>query len=169
MKGHNFHHKVLIGAALKPQSVISSSNSGVAAGETIKEPWNYGNQLSFILMGGTFAASADGSCKIQGQKRSDDSWVTLKEKDGATDLQFTVTLLDNGGGLDGDSAGKVALGTIPMSKLDAVTYKAIRIYFVETGGGAMLVAAPYIISELLSEPSGTVDDLFSKVFDLTGT
>lgn len=155
LKGNNFFHNNKTGTALQPQSV---SNTTVA-GETIVEPWRIGRQITFILLGGAFASSANGACTVQGLRRDDGTtWEALKESDGTTDLEFTATALDDGGALEGDRL----LGTIDMGDIDGETYEAIRLSFEEDATAAMLVGAAYVISDLYARPSGDTDDLFSK-------
>lgn len=153
MKGKNFHHHNIVGLAVAPKDY----NGVATVGATIKEPWTKGRQLSFILIGGAFASSASLTCVVQGQKRSDDSWVTLKEHDGSTDLEFTQTKLDDTAEIEGGAL----LGTIPLNTIDVETYKALRL--LPTGSAhSQIFGASYIISDLYTSPSGQEDDLFSK-------
>ena len=156
MRGNNFHHANSVGLALASQSVSNTTVNG----ETISEPWRTGRRISFLAVGGAFAASASGRLKVQGLQRADGStWENLKESDGTTDLEFTAASLDDGGA--GENA--VLLGTLPMAKLDATTYKAIRVTFQSEGAQAMLMGVAYVISELYERASGQSDDLFSKI------
>lgn len=150
----NFHHEHLVGLALAPQSITSAT----ANGPDIKEPWTKGDQLVLLLLGGAFAANADGAVRIQGKKRSDGTYVTLTDKNSAT-LQFTVTLLDDAGGAE----SAAVLGTIPLGAIDNETYSALRVVAQESGGGAMLLGVGYIIAGLRNKVSGQTDDLFAKL------
>jgi len=155
MKGNNFFHDAFCGVALVPQSVTNTS----AVGVTIKEPWTRGRQIAFLLMGGAQAATVDGKMEIQGLQRDDGTtWATLKEYDGSTDLEFTVTLLDDAG----DFENGLVLGTIPLSHVDSETYSAIRVKYTEGGNAASLICVGYVIYDLFEKPSGMTDDLFSK-------
>lgn len=155
MKGNNFHHANEPGLALAPQSVTNTTVNGAE----IKEPWTRGRQISFILLGGAFAATVDGALVIQGLRRDDGStWEALKEYDGSTDLAFTETLLDDGGGAE----NAAVLGTVPLSDVDAETYKSMRVSFTESGNAAALIGVAYVISDLYRRPSGATDDLFAK-------
>lgn len=156
MKGSNFHHQVILGQALKPQTL----NGATVNGGAITEPWRKAKQIAFIVNGGDFATNFDLRLKIQGLRRSDGTtWETLKEADGVTDLEFTATKYDNGG------AGEAAaiLGTMPLNDTDGKTYKALRIQSVEAGSANGIVGISYLLFELRKKPSGQVDDLFAKV------
>ena len=151
---HNFFQHNKVGVALVPQSVTNTTVNGA----TITEPWKLGRQISFIALGGAFAATVDGELKLQGQRRSDSGWEDLKEVDGTTVLRFTDTLLDDGGALENGAA----LGTLEMKRVDATTYKALRLVFTEAGNAAALVGAAYVISELLEMDSNATDELRDK-------
>lgn len=155
MFGHNFHHHNVTGVALVPQSV----NNNTANGAAISEPWRIGRQLSFILIGGAFGTAVTGTMKVQAQQRSDGSWVQLKAKDGVTDLQFDAALLADASSLENGSA----LGTLDLARLDADTYKAIRLVYVNAVAQAVLIGAAFVISGVFSTPSGQADNLFSKL------
>ncbi len=153
MKGHNFFHQVVAGLAIPPQSIANATVNGTA----IVEPWSKGRQLVFHLLGGAFAASADGLCKVQVQKRSDSSWVDWLNAAG-TLVQFPAAKLDDAGELENGEL----LGTIPLTDVDSGTYKAMRLVFIAQHATAtQLIAAGYLIFDLRSEPSGQVDELFA--------
>lgn len=159
MKGHNFHHKTVTGLALVP-TTINSGGTATITGATIVEPQQVGRQISFILIGGAFASSSSVTVVVQGQKRSDSLWETVKDKGGSVDLQFTATLMDDAQQLE---AGRI-LGTVPLNYWKADTYKAIRLLATADAAADALVGAVYIISDLYKEVSGMTDDLFDKLF-----
>lgn len=154
LKGNNFFHATVTGNAVDPQSI---SNATVA-GNTISEPWKTGRQISFLLLGGDFAATGSLTVDVQGQRIDTGAWENLKEDDGTTDLEFTQTSMDDGGTLENGSL----LGTIDVSRLDGTTYKAIRLNVTEENTAACLFGAAYVISDLYAHVSGETDDLFSK-------
>lgn len=156
--GHNWQHSNKPIAHIVPKSVTNTT----AAGDWIVEPWKLANQLTFLFMGGAWAATVDGSAVIQGRKRSDGSAVTLKEKDGVTNLALTATYLDDAG------AGENGLipGTIPLEDIDSETYDAVRMLYTEAGNAAALICVVAILSGFKERPSGTTDDLFSKAHQL---
>jgi hypothetical protein len=155
MKGQNFHHANVVGLALATQSLSAATGTGA----TISEPWRIGRQISFIAVGGAFAASASGRLRVFGLSRSDGTtWVALKENDGTTNLEFLPTLYDDAG----LGEGAALLGTIPLSDVDGTTYEAIRVTFESEGAQAMLIGIAYVISDLHEYPSGQVDYLFDK-------
>lgn len=154
MKGNNFFEAVLLEKCIQPQTVTSATVNGA----TIAEPWRKGRQISFIAQGGTFATNANGQLKLQGQKRSDGTYANLLDKDGNV-LEFDATILDDAGALE---AG-IALGTVDFGKIDVDTYKGIRVVFIESGGGAMLIGVVGVISDLIRHPSNQTDYLFSKL------
>lgn len=154
MKGNNFFEAVILEKCIQPKSCVSETVNGA----TILEPWRKGRQISFIAQGGVFAANANGQLKLQGQKRSDGSYANLLDKDGNV-LEFDPTILDDTGALE---AG-VALGTIDFSKIDVDTYKGIRVVFIESGAGAMLISVVGVISDLIRHPSSQTDYLAAKL------
>lgn len=161
MKGNNFFHRVTHSSDATPFVALApvTLNSGATAsanGNTIKEPWKKGRQLSFIAILGAIAAGSVLSLKVQGQKRSDDTWATLKEADGVTDLIFTAT------GLADNDDGKGVIGTLDLTRIDGTTYKAIRVLAANAAAFDALIGVAYVIFDLLRHPSGTVDDLFYK-------
>ena len=154
MKGNSLVHATKSGLALAPQSV----NNGTVNGPTISEPWKHGRQIVFTFLGGVWAATVDGIAKIQRLLRSDMStWDDLPNAAGA-DLEFTQTLLDDTG--DGESA--IIRGTLDLTAIDATTYAAIRLVYIEGGSAAALVGALYEIFDLYTHPSGDTDDLWAK-------
>lgn len=149
----NFHHSHLIGLALAPQSV----NNAVVNGAAIAEPWSLGRLLSFILIGGAFGTAATGTLIVQGLKRSDGTtWEALKDKDNAT-LAFPVADLADAGPLE---AGAI-LGSVPLGRVDGITYKSVRLVYDNDVAVAVLIGAAYVISDLYAEPSGQADHLFA--------
>ncbi len=153
--GKNFHHNHKSYLALKPKSVTNTTHEG----ETISEPWKIGHLLTFLFLGGAFAATVDGAIVIQGLKRSDGTtWEALKDKDG-NNLVVTPTKLDDGGALENG----IIVGSIPTEDIDSGTYMAVRAHYTESGNAAALVAGAAIITGLRDVPSGDTDDLLSKV------
>lgn len=154
MNYKNIFHVTKSGLALAPQSVASATVNGA----TIQAPWSYGNQIRFLLLGGAFAAGSSGRVKVQGQRIDDDSWEALKEYDGTTDLEFTVTALDDAGALENGYLS----GTLDLARVDVETYQAIRLTATAENANAQLFAAAYEIFELYETPSGGTDDLWTK-------
>jgi len=152
--GRNFFETIVHGAALGPLSL----NNSVGTGATIATPWKIGRQISFLLVGGDFAAGGALTVEVEVQQISDDAWVNQPEGDGTTDLEFTLAEIADTGTLEDGTL----LGTIDLSDIDGNTYKAIRLLVTETATQAVVVGAAYIISDLYKHPSTTVDDLFSK-------
>lgn len=142
--------------AIPAQSIANATVNGAE----LKEPWTKANQVAIVFLGGAFATSASGRLFVQGKKRSDASWVTLKQWDGTTDLEFTATKLDDAG--DGES--KSLLGTIDVSRLDSETYSAIRVIFTaEHASATQLVAVGYLLTDMHARPTAQVDELWSKM------
>lgn len=139
---------------LKPQAVTS----GTANGPWITEPSSIGSHLLVILLGGVFAAVANGAAVLQGKKRSDGTAANLVGHDG-TSLVFTATKLDDGGELE---TSGIVVGTIPLEYVDN-DYSAVRLSVTEDGGAAMNIAAVGVICNLRDMPSGLTDDLIAKI------
>lgn len=153
MKGNNFFHANKVGIAIAPVSIAS----GAATAVVISEPWKLGEQLTFILQGGAFAAGATATCVVQGLLRSDGStWEAHKNAVG-TDIAFAPAKLAKGGALENG----VLIGTIPVIDLDSSKYKAIRLLFTAGTANAQLIGASYVISELRRVPSVMADELFA--------
>ena len=150
----NFHENVEVGLALLPQVVAAVAKSGA----TILEPWKKGRTLSFILLGGAMTTDDALTITLQGQKIADDSWAALTDLDGDT-LTFTTTKTADAAALDSGSL----IGSIPLSKIDGDTYKAVRIVAVNGVAQNVILGAAYVISDLYSAPSSMTDDLLSKV------
>jgi hypothetical protein len=157
MRGNNFQHKVLAGVALVPQSVGQATVNGA----TISEPWKKAKQISFILIGGVFGTAVAATCKVQGLRRSDGTtWDNLKQWDTTTDLGFTASKLADAAELENG----YLLGTLDLTQLDGVTYKALRLQYIQaTGSVTALMGAAFVLSDLYVEPGGQADDLFSKM------
>jgi len=158
LHGRNFFHAHLVQLAVAPQSIASAATVN---GQTVVEPWNWGRQLSIILLGGAFGATTSLAVTVQGLKRSDGTtWEALKESDDVTNLAFTPTLLDDATIIENG----YLMGTIDLGDVDSEVYEAIRISVTENGGGAnaVLFAAVYVIADLYARPGGEVDDLFYK-------
>jgi hypothetical protein len=155
LKGNNFHHANLLGIALPAQSV----NNTTVNGSAIKEPWRTGRQITFIWVGGAFAASSTGRLRIQGLKRSDGTtWETLKEFNGSTDLEFTPTDFDDTKAAENG----VLIGTIDLGFVDGEKYKHLRVTLQAEDANAILGGVAYCISDLYQKPSGQADNLFAK-------
>lgn len=149
----NFQHSHLCGLALAPQSV----NNAVVNGAEIKEPWSLARQLTFIVTGGAFGTAATGTLKVQGLKRSDGTtWEALKDKDG-NDLAFPVADVADAGPLENGCV----IGTLPLGRVDGVTYKSVRLVYDNDVAVAVLIGASYVLSDLYVEPSGQADRLFA--------
>lgn len=162
MVGKNFFHRQYVGLALAAQSIAAAATVN---GADITEPQRKGRQITFILTGGAIAANGSLQVLIKGKKRSDGTYVTLKKKDGTTDLEFTATLMDDATQLENG----VIIGTLDMGDVDWETYGGLRLTAIEnggSGGGAVLLAASYVISDLFTEPSGMTDDIFAKAHQL---
>ncbi len=155
MKGNNYHHKVITGAAIVPQSIANQAATAVAIPDSTLRK---GRQLAFRLLAGAFATSATATCSVQGQKRADDAWENLKNGAG-TDIAFTASELADGGALE--VAGQF-LGTVPVSEIDLAKYKAVRLLFTATHATAtMVVAASFTLFDLYDVSGGQVDKLFA--------
>jgi len=157
LRGNNVHSNVVLGNAIPAQSIANATVNG----STILLPWKTGRQLSFLFVGGAFAASASGRLRIQQRAKVAGTWSTMKENDGTTDLEFTVALLDDAG--TGENG--LLLGTLDLSRVDGATYDAIRVTFeAEHATATQLVAVAYMISDLYSRPSSQTDDIRAKTF-----
>jgi len=153
MKGNNFHHKVTVGQSLAPQSVTNTTVSG----NPIVEPQKTSRQIAFIMQGGAFAATVDGSFTLQGRLRSDGAtWQTLKDKDG-NNIVLAGAVYDDGGALENGAL----LGTLRTDAYDTATYEAVRIQFTEGGNAAALVAVAHVLFDQRELPSGQEDKLFA--------
>lgn len=151
-RGNNFHHANGFGVALVPQSVSNATVSGPA----IAEPWKIGRQLVFLMLGGAFAATVDGSFTIQGLQRDDGTtWATLLDGSGAA-LVLDGAKYNDAGALETGAL----LGTLPLSDVDSTTYKSVRIQFTEGATAAALVAVGYVIADLYDRASGSTDEIF---------
>lgn len=155
MPGRNPFHANKHGVALVPQSV----NNATADGATILEPWKHGRWITFIFIGGAWAATVDGQLEVHGLLRSDGTtWEPIVGADGSTTLAFLVTALDDGGlGENG-----ALIGSLDLTHIDGSTYKAIRLEYAEGGSAAALVGAAYYISGLYTEPGGDTEYLYAQ-------
>lgn len=153
MKGNNFHHKVTLGQSLAPQSVTNTTVSG----NPIVEPQRTARQIAFILQGGAFAATVNGTFTLQGRLRSDGTtWQTLKDKDGSN-LALSGAVYNDGGALENGAL----LGTLRTDAYDTDTYEAVRIQFTEGNNAAALIAVAHILFDQREVPSGQEDKLFA--------
>lgn len=150
MIGHNFHHCVKTGNAFSAQTL----NNSTVAGNAIAEPWRNFRQLSFLLLGGAFAASAQLAITVQGQKRADDAWEALKDS-GGSDLVFDPAKLGDGDDIENGAL----LGTVPLKDVDTDTYKAVRLSITESGTANALIAVGYILSDPFAKVTGQADEL----------
>lgn len=157
LRGNNFHHMVSIGSAIAPQSVTNTSVNG----NSIVEPWKTARQLAFIIMGGAFAASVDGSFTIQGLRRDDGStWETLQDYDDPRqNLILSGAAYDDGGSLENG----VLLASMDVSRIDSDTYEAVRLVYTEGGNAAALIAVSYVLYDHYDRPSGQEDETFSRL------
>lgn len=152
---NNFHHLNEIVAVIPPQSVSNATVNGTA----IDHPWERARLLTFLLLGGAFGASASGRARVQVQQKSDDAWVNLKESDGATDLEFDATALDDAGAAENGSL----IGTLDLNRIDSEVYKAVRLAFeAEHASATQLVAVVGVLNDRREWPSGEEDNLFYK-------
>lgn len=154
LRGNNLLQRCYFGPAVVPQSISNATVNGA----TISEPWVKGRQIAFFFAGGAFAASANLTIKVQGQKRSDDSWVTLKDAKGTNDLEVSPTAIDDTGALENG----VLAGSIDMADVDGVTYKALRLTVQESATAAALVCVVYVIYDVRSTPVTNTDYLFDR-------
>lgn len=146
--------KLLPVLMLRPQAITSATVNGAWVDLKVVNA----NHLLVILLGGTFAAVANGRVRLQGRKKSDATAANILDKDG-NPLAFTATALDDGGSLE---TSGILVGTFPLEWLDN-DYDAVRVEVVEDGGAAMNVAGVGILCNLREEPSGVTDDLIAKV------
>jgi hypothetical protein len=155
MPGRNPFHANKHGVALVPQSV----NNATADGATILEPWKFGRWITFIFIGGAWAATVDGQLEVHGLARSDGTtWGPIVGADGSTTLAFDPTLLDDAG--EGENGSFI--GSLDLSAIDGNTYKAIRLEYAEGGSAAALVGAAYYISDLYTHPGGDDEYLYQQ-------
>lgn len=154
LKGNNLLQRCYFGPAVVPQTVTNTTVNGA----TISAPWEKGRQIAFFFAGGAFASGVNLTIKVQGQKRSDDSWVTLKDAKGTNDLEVSPTAIDDAGALENG----VLAGSIDVADLDGVTYKAIRLTVQESGNAAALVAVVYVIFDVRETPVNNTDYLFDR-------
>ena len=143
------------GKALATSALTSASADGV----TIPLDGIGAEYLTFVLIADSIASGATLAVVVQGQQRSDDAWVTLKENDGTTNLEFTAAKLADGAALEADGS---LVGSLDLSRVDMETYKSVRIRATESGGAAVDIAATWYATSLRQRPSGQVDDLLSK-------
>lgn len=144
-----------------PQSVTGTTT---VAGKTITEPWQRGRQIKFLpLIGAISGALTTPRLIIQGLKRSDGTtWEALKQKDGTTDLEFTVAKLANAG--TGEVDGYL-FGSIDFTQMKVgETYGAIRTFFSVTAGSeTILIGCGFEIFDLYAQMNDVVvDDLQTK-------
>ncbi len=140
---------------LRPQAVTNTTVNGATVDLKVPGP----DHLLVILLGGTFAAVADGTITLQGRKKSDGTFANITDKDG-NPLRFTATLLDDGGTLE---TSGIVCGTYPLAFLDA-DYDGVRITVQESGNAAMNVAAVGVLCNLRETQADQVtDDLIAKV------
>lgn len=154
MKGNNLLQQCYFGPAVVPQSISNTTINGA----TISAPWEKGRQIAFFFAGGAFASGGNLTIKVQGQKRSDDTWVTLKDAKGVNDLQVDPTAIDDAGVLENG----VIAGSIDMADIDGVTYKALRLTVQEGATAACLVCIMYVIFDTYVTPIANVDYLFDR-------
>jgi hypothetical protein len=161
MKASNFYENNIVGVALKPGNVAATAVDG----ETISEPWKKGRQISFLLQAAAMTTNDALTITVQGLKRSDGTtWEALKDLN-ANDLTFPTAKTADTKALENG----VLIGSLPMAKLDADTYKAIRISAVNGAAHNVVCSALYVISDLYAYPSGMVDDLIAEVAPYAGT
>lgn len=122
-------------------------------GTQIDEPWKLGRLLSFLWIFGAFAGTSSGRAYIQGKKRSDGTWETIKDSAG-NDWEILQTKLDDAAALEAD----VALCGVDLSQIDSATYSALRPRFSNEVAVAMLIACGYLIEDLYRLPSGQTDE-----------
>lgn len=155
----NFHHNNIVGVSFEPQT-LNSGGTASATGATILEPQIKGRDVVFVLVGGDFATTVDGTGVIQGRLRSDHTtWEQLKEDDGVTGLAFDEALFAN----DSELEDGVVIGTLPAERIDWETYDAVRIVVTATAAANMVIGCVHIIGGTLAVPSGQEDNLFAKV------
>ena len=144
------------GSAVAPQSISAAT----VAGSTISLPWKNGSEIRFLFHGGAWPATTNFTAKVQLQKISDDSWVTMTNPTGS-DVEFLQTKLDDGG----DGEGGTISGTLDLTSLDSATYKAMRIQVINSAATLAYLGISYEIFGLYSMEagdanSGGLDDLW---------
>lgn len=150
---HNFHHETLPIMALPSQSIGVATVNGSAIGAW----WLEAGQVTFVLVGGAFASSADLTIDFQGQKIADDTWATIKQWDKTTAMSLAGARYDDTGPLENG----VMYATILSRLVDATVYKDFRISITNAAGTA-IVGVVAILSNLFAHPSGAVDETFAK-------
>lgn len=158
LKGNNFQHAVLVKQHISPQDIKNAA----IAGTWIDEPWQIGNQVAFIILGGAIAAGGVGALTVEGKKRSDGSAVQLTDVNGSP-LAVPAARVADAGAVE----GAALLGTINLDDVDSDTYSAIRLKWAETADKNYLAAVAAIIYDLYAKPSGQTDELFALTHVLT--
>lgn len=155
MQSENFLENNVVGVAMVPKTVANSA----APGSAIAEPWKIGRVLTFLLQAAAMASGDVLTVTVQGLKRSDGAtWEAITDIDGNA-LVFTAAKTSDGGVMENG----VVYGSIPIAKMDSVTYKSIRITAINAVAQNVVCSAAYVISDLFAAPPVQVDDLLSKV------
>jgi hypothetical protein len=154
------------GRAFKPQNV----NSSAVNGADIAEPWKYGKTLVLTLLAGAMTTNDALTITVQGKKKSDSSYVSLKQSDGTTALTFTVSKTSNGGVLDDTGGDGFLMGSIQLDRLKSGLtgdeFTALRITAINAAAQNVILSASYAIHDLYKSPPPSavlnVDDLLGK-------
>lgn len=152
--GNQLHQRTHHGVAFKNQTVNNTSVNGAA----IVEPWRLGHSIRFLVNASDFAATTDVTIKLEARSRATGSWGALNIKGTSTQLAFTATLFDDGGG--GESV--VTSGEVDFADIDTESYSAIRVVVANAVATAALIAISYEINDLYRRPSSATDDLWAK-------
>lgn len=139
----------LAALAFAPATVNNTETSGVV----IVEPWKIGRLITFLLSLATIPGATQGHAYVYGRKRSDGSFVKLKDKSN-NDLEVPVAKLATGG------AGSAAalFMSLDLSKVDATTYDALRFNVKNDNATALVASATYEITDIARLPSGQIDE-----------
>ena len=157
MRGKNFHYLI---AALSAHIPTQTINNATVNGADIVEPWQTGRQVVFLVNGGAWPATTDFRARVQGKRRSDGVWETVKGKDGATDLEFTQAKLDDAGAGENGAL----LGTLYLNEVDSDVYSAVRLSLQNTVATAAVIGVTSFITDLQSHPPLVIvaDELFAQ-------
>lgn len=137
------------GLAVAPQAINNAQVDGV----DIKEPWSIGRMIWFLISMATIPAATQLHFYVYGKKRSDSSYVRLKDVSG-NDLEIPIAKLATAGA---GSAATLFAG-LDLSRVDSTTYSALRVSLKNDNATAQVGGCTYEIGDLTALPSSQVDD-----------
>ncbi len=139
----------LLALALAPQTINNAQVDGV----DIKEPWSLGRVIKFFLLLATIPGATQLHFYVYGKKRSDGSYVRLKDVAG-NDLEIPIARIATSG-----AGSAAALGaSLDLSRIDSTTYSALRISVKNDNATAQVGGVAYEIADTLIHPTSQVDE-----------